>query len=75
MYEKVDSSIQLTPLSNVFNGSDAILFVTDHDIFTTLDFSKIKDEMKTPLVIDGRNFFNGEKLNSLGFFYKAIGKP
>ena len=47
--------------------SDAILFVTDHDIFTTLDFSKIKDEMKTPLVIDGRNFFNAEKLISLGF--------
>ena len=75
VYEKVDSSIKLTPLSNVFNDSDAILFVTDHDIFTTLDFSKIKDEMKTPLVIDGRNFFNAEKLISLGFYYRAIGKP
>ena len=75
MYEKVDSSVQLTPLSNVFNDSDAILFVTDHDIFTTLDFSKIKNEMKTPVVIDGRNFFNAEKLTSLGFSYSAIGKP
>ena len=75
MYEKVDSSIKLTPLSQVFKDSDAILVITDHDIFTTLDFTKIKDEMKTPVVIDGRNFFNAEKLTSLGFSYRAIGKP
>lgn len=75
VYEKVDSSIKLTPLSQVFKDSDAILVITDHDIFTTLDFTKIKDEMKTPVVIDGRNFFNAEKLTSLGFSYRAIGKP
>ena len=59
----------------ILQDSDAILFMTDHDAFTSLDFVKIKAEMKTPLVIDGRNFFNEEKLNSLGFYYKAIGKP
>jgi nucleotide sugar dehydrogenase len=75
VYEKVESIIKLTPLSDVFKDSDAILFMTDHDVFTSLDFAKIKAEMKTPVVIDGRNFFNGEKLNSLGFCYKAIGKP
>ena len=75
VYEKEESIIKLTPLSDVFKDSDAILFMTDHDAFASLDFAKIKAEMKTPLVIDGRNFFNGEKLNSLGFCYKAIGKP
>ena len=75
MYENVEDVIKLTPLSDVFKDSDAILFMTDHDAFSSLDFAKIKDEMKTPVVIDGRNFFNGEKLNSLGFYYKAIGKP
>ena len=75
VYENVEDDIKLTPLSDVFKDSDAILFMTDHDAFSSLDFAKIKDEMKTPVVIDGRNFFNGEKLNSLGFYYKAIGKP
>ena len=75
VYENVEDTIKLTPLSDVFKDSDAILFMTDHDAFSSLDFAKIKDEMKTPVVIDGRNFFNGEKLNSLGFCYKAIGKP
>ena len=75
VYEKVDSIIKLTPLSDVFKDSDAILFMTAHDAFTALDFAKIKDEMETPLVIDGRNFFDGEKLKSLGFYYKAVGKP
>ena len=75
VYENIEDDIKLTPLSDVFKDSDAILFMTDHDAFSSLDFAKIKDEMKTPVVIDGRNFFNGEKLNSLGFYYKAIGKP
>ena len=31
--------------------------------------------MKTSVVIDKRNFFNEEKLNSLGFSCSDIGKP
>jgi len=75
VYEKVSNAVKLTPLSNAFKDSDAILLVTDHDEFTTLDFTKIKNEMQTPIVIDGRNFFSEEKLKLLGFHYKAIGKP
>lgn len=75
VYEKVSSLIKLTPLEEVFKDSDAILLVTDHDDFSSLDFHKVKNEMKTPIIIDGRNFFSEEKLTALGFKYKAIGKP
>lgn len=75
VYEKVSNAVKLTPIPNAFKDSDAILLVTDHDEFTTLDFTKIKNEMQTPIVIDGRNFFSEEKLKLLGFHYKAIGKP
>jgi nucleotide sugar dehydrogenase len=75
VYEKVGSLVKLTPLTEVFKDSDAILLVTDHDDFSSLDFNKIKVQMRTPILIDGRNFFNEEKLISLGFKYRAIGKP
>jgi len=73
--ENISSTIKCTPISETFKNSDAILLVTDHNEFATLDFEKIKNEMRTPIVIDGRNFFSNEKLTSLGFNYKAIGKP
>ena len=75
VYENISSPVKLTPLSETFKDSDAVLLITDHDEFASLDFSKIKNEMRTPIVIDGRNFFTGNNLSSIGFSYKAIGKP
>ena len=47
---------------------------------TVLDDSKkvekiIKKQVRTPIIIDGRNFFSKSKLEELGFTYSAIGKP
>jgi len=70
-----NESFDQVPISEAFLDSDAILLVTDHDIFLTLDLEKIKRDMNTPIVIDGRNFFNTDKMTSLGFSYRAIGKP
>lgn len=67
--------ITLTPLSDSFKNSDAMIMVADHDIFHTIDLEKVKQEMRTPIIIDGRNFFNEKKVSSLGFSYKSIGKP
>jgi len=73
--ENVKSKYSLTPLTDVFRDVDAVLLVTEHDIFKKLDFTIIKNQMNTPLVIDGRNFFSEKELISLGFSYAAIGKP
>ena len=70
-----NQTFQLTSLSDVFVDSDAILLVTDHDVFSNLELAKIKNQMKHAIIIDGRNFFNEEKVTSLGFTYRAIGKP
>ena len=69
------SSFSLTPTSEAFDNSDAILLVTDHDEFLNLDLTEIKSKMKTPIIIDGRNFFDEKNISSLGFSYRAIGKP
>ena len=65
----------MIPLNELFNDADVILLITEHDGFKELDFSKIKSLMRTPIIIDGRNFFSKNDLISLGFSYAAIGKP
>ena len=49
--------------------------MTDHDDFKKIDFVKIKNQMNSHIVIDGRNLFKDKKLEELGFVYKVVGKP
>lgn len=55
-------------------GADAFLLVTEWDEYKNLDFKKIKRLMKTPIVVDGRNIYNRERLEKLGFIYEGIGR-
>lgn len=53
--------------------ADAILLVTEWNEFRLPSWSAIKKLVKTPLVIDGRNIYNGQELRDLGFEYISIG--
>ena len=75
VYEGIKSPINLTPITEAFKNSDAIILMTDHDDFKKIDFIKIKNQMKSHIVIDGRNLFKNKKLEELGFVYKVVGKP
>lgn len=52
---------------------DAILLVTEWNEFRLPSWSAIKKIVKTPLVIDGRNIYNGNELRDMGFEYLSIG--
>ena len=54
--------------------AEALLLVTEWKEYQNLDFKKIKRLMKKPVVIDGRNIYNREKLGKLGFQYQGIGQ-
>ncbi|MCM8803836.1 MAG: UDP-glucose/GDP-mannose dehydrogenase family protein [Candidatus Omnitrophica bacterium] len=51
-----------------------LIFLTEWDIFRQLNFKKIKEIMKMPYIIDGRNFLDYKNLKNLGFVYRGIGK-
>lgn len=53
--------------------TDAILLVTEWNEFRLPSWSAIKKLVKNPLVIDGRNIYNGKELRGLGFEYISIG--
>lgn len=56
------------------NGCDALVILTEWEEFKRLDLKKIKRLMKAPIIVDGRNIFEPEKMKSLGFIYKSIGR-
>lgn len=53
---------------------DALVIVTEWGQFKKMNLKKIKDILKTPLIIDGRNIFSPEKMAKLGFDYYSVGK-
>ena len=54
--------------------ADALVVVTDWNEYRHPDFNRMKAAMKSPVVIDGRNLYDREKMRSLGFVYDSIGR-
>lgn len=55
-------------------GADALVIVTDWDEFKNADLPKIRQLLRQPLIIDGRNMFDPEKMEKLGFLYYSVGR-
>ena len=53
---------------------DALLVLTEWPEYWSPDFEVMLKQMNTPLIIDGRNIFNREQIESLGFTYYRIGR-
>jgi UDPglucose 6-dehydrogenase len=53
---------------------DALLIVTEWDEFKNMNLDEVKDSMKTPMVIDGRNIFDTKAMIQKGFNYISIGR-
>ncbi len=54
--------------------SDALVIVTDWNEFKHLDMARIKTSMAQPILMDGRNIYEPEKMEELGFMYRGIGR-
>ena len=56
-------------------GADALLIVTEWNEFREPDFARMKKEMKSALILDGRNLYAPAQVRGLGFVYHSIGRP
>ena len=54
--------------------ADAAILVTEWPEFAELDWSEVAATMKRPLLVDGRNFLDPERLRAAGFTYEGIGR-
>jgi UDPglucose 6-dehydrogenase len=57
------------------DGADAAVLVTEWPEFAELDWAAVAKTMKTPLLVDGRNFLDPEAVRAAGITYEAIGRP
>lgn len=58
----------------VLTDADALIVVTEWMAFRSPNFDQIKQQLKRPIIFDGRNLYDPEYLESLGFEYYAIGR-
>ena len=63
-----------TRRSAALEGADAAVLVTEWPEFAELDWEAAAEAMATPLLIDGRNFLDPERLRKAGFVYEGIGR-
>ena len=55
-------------------GADALVVLTEWAEFREIDFARIKKLLLQPLVFDGRNLYDREKMKKFGFQYHSIGR-
>jgi UDPglucose 6-dehydrogenase len=58
----------------VAEGADALVLATEWNEFKHLDFERIRQMMRTPVIVDGRNLWDPERLRALGFTYFGVGR-
>ena len=63
-----------TDAYKVAEDVDAIILVTEWKEFKNLDFKKLKELMRQPVFLDGRNVYDSDKIKELGFIYAGIGR-
>jgi UDPglucose 6-dehydrogenase len=57
------------------SGADALVVVTDWNEYRHPDFERVKRALRQPVIVDGRNLYDVEKMRELGIRYHSIGRP
>jgi UDPglucose 6-dehydrogenase len=56
-------------------GADALVVVTDWMEYRHPNFDRVKSTLRQPVIVDGRNLYDVEKMRELGIRYHSIGRP
>ncbi|MGE4317512.1 MAG: UDP-glucose/GDP-mannose dehydrogenase family protein [Deferribacterales bacterium] len=54
-------------------GADAMILITEWKEFRSPDFEEIQKSLKNPVIFDGRNQYNKDRMSEMGFEYYQIG--
>ena len=56
------------------HGADALLVMTEWLVYRNPDFERVRKLLRRPLLIDGRNLYDPDRMTALGFEYHGIGR-
>jgi UDPglucose 6-dehydrogenase len=59
---------------DALENSNALIIVTEWNEFRNPDFKKIKSLLKDPIIFDGRNVYDIEKMDGISFNYYSVGR-
>ena len=68
---------KITFASSMYDATtdaDALVISTEWSIFRTPDFNRLKQNLKAPVIFDGRNLYDVNELSKEGFYYNSIGR-
>jgi len=61
-------------MNAVADGCDALVVATEWDEFKKLDVARAQKALTHPIMFDGRNLFDAQEMEKLGWIYKSIGR-
>ncbi len=59
---------------DALTGADALIVVTDWNEYRHPDFARVKETLRRPIIVDGRNLYDPEKMLDLGLRYYSMGR-
>lgn len=60
---------------DTMDGADALVILTEWNVFRALDLEEVKSRLKAPVVIDLRNVYKPDQMAAAGITYSSIGRP
>jgi len=74
IYGQREDLILMDIQESTLENADALIIVTEWRHFRSPDFELVKQSLKQPIIFDGRNLFEPERLAKLGIIYYSIGR-
>ena len=55
--------------------ADALVLLTEWNAFRALDLDRVRNLLRTPLIVDLRNIYEPQQVAEAGLRYASIGRP
>jgi UDPglucose 6-dehydrogenase len=73
--DRLQGATQYATVLEAVTGADAAVIVTEWDDLRRLASAEVREAMRRPLIVDGRNLLDPEETRRAGFAYEGIGRP
>jgi UDPglucose 6-dehydrogenase len=60
---------------SALEGADALVVLTEWPEFIEADLGRVKEALRRPIIVDGRNLWSLERMAEMGFTYLSFGRP
>ena len=73
-HPELDGVVIVPTVADAVRDADAAVIVTEWNELLDLASAEVRDAMRTPLIVDGRNLLDADAVRAAGFDYEGIGR-